>query len=553
MAETRHEHQVTATLLDGAEQPLNGSRLRWTITGAHPQSGTASTAGLGQTVIAWTGQRTGRDTLTVYADHDDDGVRDADEPQRTTTVDWRTETAVDPPVFAPLLAPDGTRVDVNLQSQGSGRFLEITPSQAAKFPRCANGSARVNLGLGVDVNAGAGAVVPGSMALLSVNASTGDLANPIASTAPTGAAVDGLFRFVLECLPEAALYLCYELEEIGLPVERFCVVLGGIGLWDPSGVVYDAAEHDALLAAGCTPAAARSASALEDARVVLHRRHDGEFRRVLSGDPFISPNVNPFATGADGRYGWNVAPGTYRVAVTRDGYVAATSRDAVVPPPDFELNVGLQPTEPAAAPSEADLAERAAACEASAAPVEPPLPDPPAGSLPDGERMPPAGAGAADPQASSPQTQSPSYATVSSYSSESLPTLTPGFHVPYHRWQLPVESLPRPAAPAAAKAPPAVKRAGAMTIDRRGRLRLKIACPRGAKRCAGRIEVTPTNSKRVLASKSYRVRAGRRATISVRIATRARAAVRRAKVQRVRVTGRQNGCVFQLGTARVSR
>ena len=142
VAETRHAHEITATLLDDAEQPTNGTTLRWSITGANPRTGSASTAGLGQVVIAWTGTNLGEDTVTVYADHDDDGVRDPDEPQRTAKVTWRVESAVDPPKFAPLIAPNGNLVNVNLQTQGPDRFLEITPSQAALFPRCSDGSGR---------------------------------------------------------------------------------------------------------------------------------------------------------------------------------------------------------------------------------------------------------------------------------------------------------------------------------------------------------------------------------------------------------------------------
>ena len=596
VAETRHEHKVTATLLDDDELPRNGAKLRWTITGAHPQSGSAPTAGLGQVVVAWTGGQAGQDTLTVYADNDDDGVRDADEPQRTATVNWRLETAVDPPTFAPLLAPDGSPVNVNLQTQGADRFLQITPWQAAQFPRCGDGSGAplVNLGLSVNVNAAAGAIVEGSVSLLSVNPAIGDLLHPIASTLPTSIGLDGQVSFNLQCLHNASLILCYELKEGLLPIERFCVVLGGVGLWDPSGTVYDAAEYDGLVAAGCTPTKARSESAVGGAEVVLHRKHDGAFRRVLSGDPFITPNVNPFVTEADGRYGWNVSAGTYRVEVSRAGYVTATSRQAVVPPPDLELNVGLQPVDAPGEPSAAELVARAAICGTTPpapppppapAPPPPPAPEPPpapAPPPPPAPEPPPAPAPPPPPAPEPPPAPAPPPPPAPEPPPAPAPPPPPAPEPP------PAPAPPPPPAPEPPPDPPSTGglllppvaserpsvsladilallssksaavsphaqadvRAGKMKVDRNGRLRLRLSCPAGSAPCTGRIMVIALKPSRLAAKKSYSVVGGRTKTVTLRISSKVRRSTRAGAKRQLLVVAEQQNRVFTLGKPR---
>ena len=343
VAETRSTHRVTVTAVDDAQQPRNGVVLRWSIAGVHAteEEQSVATAGLGQAEIAWTGRHVGRDTLTVYEDADGDGTFDPGEPRRVVTVDWRQETAVDPPALDPLTAPDGQPVQVALQGSGDQRFFGLTPSQASYFPRCADGSPKVDLLVRVNIDPAAGRVVPGSVSLRTISPQFPDLEHPIDLIPPLGEPVENTYSFVVECLRQASLYVCYTLEEAGLPAESFCVLLGGLGLWDPSGVVYDKAIFDAEIAAGRSAAAAREAAAIEGARVRLERRYDGVFRQVLSGDPFVTPNVNPYVTEDDGRFGWAVSAGTYRVVVSADGYETATSRAVTVPPPDLEVHVGL--------------------------------------------------------------------------------------------------------------------------------------------------------------------------------------------------------------------
>jgi hypothetical protein len=369
-AETSTEFRLTAVVRGDDEESKAGTVLRWSVAGANPGSGSVVSGPGGVAEIAWTGNHAGQDTLSLYADHDLDGTRDPDEPRREAKVQWRAETAVDAPVFDPVTLPDGTVLPVS----GSSSLFGLTPSQAAKFPRCDDGSANVNIGVAIDVNAAGGAVVPGSMTLRTVpRGKSPELY--IEALAPTVASVGSTYRFVIPCLRETAMWLCYTLVEGDLIPERFCVLIGGLGLWDPQGVVFDAQRHARLVAAGTPEPVARAQSTITGARVVLQRRHPGdEWRQVLSGDPFISPNRNPQSTDAGGRFGWNVSPGTYRVVVTADGYEAKISREAVVPPPDLELHVGLDPV--AGGPYDLPEPEPPAEPEEPEPPTEPEEPAP---------------------------------------------------------------------------------------------------------------------------------------------------------------------------------
>lgn len=51
--------------------------------------------------------------------------------------------------------------------------------------------------------------------------------------------------------------------------------------------------------------------------------------------------VNPQLTDNNGKYGWDVPMGTYRVVFSKTGYQTLISQNVVVPPPKTDLNVGL--------------------------------------------------------------------------------------------------------------------------------------------------------------------------------------------------------------------
>jgi len=71
----------TATARDSTDAPYAGRTVRFTIFGANPGSGEAVTDADGNAPLVDPGTAAGSDTLVAYVDLDDDGVRDAGEPQ----------------------------------------------------------------------------------------------------------------------------------------------------------------------------------------------------------------------------------------------------------------------------------------------------------------------------------------------------------------------------------------------------------------------------------------------------------------------------------------
>jgi hypothetical protein len=97
----------------GADAP--GTTLRWTIGGANPKGGknAALTDSGGELGISWLGLKSGFDTITVYADINNDGVRqNPAEPQKTFQVHVH-----------PVLEPDDTS---DVLYQGASKTVTVT-------------------------------------------------------------------------------------------------------------------------------------------------------------------------------------------------------------------------------------------------------------------------------------------------------------------------------------------------------------------------------------------------------------------------------------------
>lgn len=93
---------------------------------------------------------------------------------------------------------------------------------------------------------------------------------------------------------------------------------------DPSGFTYEAVTSNRL--SGVTATLLRASSP------------DGPF---TVWDAAAYGQENPLTTDAQGKYGWNVPFGYWKVAYTKAGYETAYSQVFQIPPPRFDVNVGL--------------------------------------------------------------------------------------------------------------------------------------------------------------------------------------------------------------------
>jgi hypothetical protein len=375
--EVGDEHEVTATVVDADGAPVEGGLLRWTVAGANPGAGTAGTAG-GEATIRWSGRATGEDTVTVHLDRDRDGAHDAGEPMERLLVAWwprRPVTRAEPGAPA---RPDGrpSRTTGFVGSDGAWSVRVHQPDWHA-FPACAGG-ARMNLPLRLGIDPGYGAAAPASARLLAQDPQTGA---PI-GTFEGAVRADGAVDFVVECVRQAVLCLEYVVEEPGGAPQRVVSCLGRLVIEDfdaapvdPSGIVYDAHRARRLVAGGTPPTRAIAQSALRGAAVTLERLQHGDW--VTLAPAALTPATNPFVTGADGRYGWEVGEGTYRVTAALDDYrPAAATVD--VPPAATALHLGLEPEHPVDPPAPPAAADPPAASPLTAGVPAPRSAPPPA-------------------------------------------------------------------------------------------------------------------------------------------------------------------------------
>lgn len=110
-------------------------------------------------------------------------------------------------------------------------------------------------------------------------------------------------------------------------------VIGTITRYDPSGTITDAVL-------GC---------AVMGVRIELQRYINGEWEtadplEMVGEISIMDPRMNPQYTDVDGKYGWDVVAGLWRVIASRDGYVTQVSRSVLVPPPVTDLHLEMVPT-----------------------------------------------------------------------------------------------------------------------------------------------------------------------------------------------------------------
>jgi hypothetical protein len=106
---------VTATSL-AQGRPLVGAPVRYTVTGANPSSGTAVIGPTGTTQFNLTGANAGTDTVTAFADANNNSAFDPDtETQRSVTVAW-TSAPPPPPPPPPPTGPTADQIAAQLQA-----------------------------------------------------------------------------------------------------------------------------------------------------------------------------------------------------------------------------------------------------------------------------------------------------------------------------------------------------------------------------------------------------------------------------------------------------
>ncbi|MCM3443795.1 leucine-rich repeat domain-containing protein [Metabacillus halosaccharovorans] len=107
-----------------------------------------------------------------------------------------------------------------------------------------------------------------------------------------------------------------EFDGIKLPLMEVIVLI------DPSGFVFEGSLDNKL--SGVT--------------AVVEEKEDNRWKNWNAHD---FGQINPQVTKEDGKYGWDVPQGEWRVIFSKDGYNTYTSRIVTVPPPETELNVPL--------------------------------------------------------------------------------------------------------------------------------------------------------------------------------------------------------------------
>jgi hypothetical protein len=353
-------HTVVATVREPDGTPVQGRKLLWSTTGVHERSGTVTTDADGQAVIAYTGDTPGDDVLEVVSDVDGDGEADDGEPVATAEVRWTPGRTVEPPTTGTPTKPGGGALDISIrttvpQDNPTERYFIISRSEttAAGVQPCDGvpDSRKMDLPVSAVIDPGGSTVKDGSVQLIPTASGAANASTPLAipgTKAP--ASVSGqTYRFVLDCVRTMDLWVRYTLQENGAEA-TYTVPIGGLTLIDPQGVVYDRVDFDAAKAAGRSDDEARADAAIVGAEVTLQRRQGDTWTTVLSGDPGISPKVNPQTTGLDGKFQWDVEPGEWRVVVSATGYEARTSEAVTIPPPKLDLHMAMERTAGSAPP-----------------------------------------------------------------------------------------------------------------------------------------------------------------------------------------------------------
>ena len=107
---------------------------------------------------------------------------------------------------------------------------------------------------------------------------------------------------------------------------------------DPSGYVYDAKTLERLEGVKVT-----AYCILEDDSEDFWTNVPGDDEYGTMWDASEYDQQNSLYTNADGKYAWDVPTGWWRVKCEKDGYETTWSEWLPVPPPQTEVNIGMEP------------------------------------------------------------------------------------------------------------------------------------------------------------------------------------------------------------------
>lgn len=76
-------------------------------------------------------------------------------------------------------------------------------------------------------------------------------------------------------------------------------------------------------------------------KVTKYDDYDEPYEEIQFWDAEQYEQQNPLLTNAEGYYAWDVPQGLWQVRYEKDGYESAASEWMEVPPPRFDVNIGL--------------------------------------------------------------------------------------------------------------------------------------------------------------------------------------------------------------------
>ncbi|WP_179372670.1 SdrD B-like domain-containing protein [Nitrosopumilus ureiphilus] len=118
-------------------------------------------------------------------------------------------------------------------------------------------------------------------------------------------------------------------EDISLISGEDEIQFGGSIYVDPSGTVFNQ----------CTD------NPVDGATVTLKVNSPPTTDNFVSSESGFLPDINPQITEQDGRYGWVVVPGNYKVTVAKSGFITQDSSTVTIPPAVTDLDIFLTPVD----------------------------------------------------------------------------------------------------------------------------------------------------------------------------------------------------------------